>query len=322
MEDKTPYDLISKFLAGACSNSEKDELQKWKDESNEHAKLFEQMKTTWNAGTPPTYTANTEEALNKVNAIIGDEKTIRFPTLRLAIAGAAAILILFGLLTYLKSDRNPQEIVIATLLQAKPSAHVLPDGSTVTLNGGSMLSYPKVFKGDERRVGFKGEAYFAIQSDASKPFIIESGGAETRVVGTEFNLRAKSDSVVQVYVTEGKVALSVRESELKEIYIEPGQVGSYKVNKAVAMLEISENRDKNFLSWKNGVLSFEQELLKDALPQIAELYGIDLVIGDSSLVNMEFTAAFDSLTVSELTQSLELLLDVEIQQDGNVFTLN
>src|SRR5690606_2603405 len=72
---------------------------------------------------------------------------------------------------------------------------LLPDGSTVLLNNNSSLDFPQQFTGDTREVILKGEAYFDIKPDASRPFIIHTGKVKTRVLGTAFNIRAYPEEI-------------------------------------------------------------------------------------------------------------------------------
>ena len=53
-----------------------------------------------------------------------------------------------------------------------------------------------------------GEAFFEISPDVSKPFIIDAGKANVKVVGTSFNVITKNtESDVEVFVKTGKVVL-------------------------------------------------------------------------------------------------------------------
>ncbi len=67
---------------------------------------------------------------------------------------------------------------------------VLPDGTIVWLNAESSLRFPTLFTGKERKVYAKGELYFDVKHDDTKPFIVEvEKDYSVRVLGTEFNLR-------------------------------------------------------------------------------------------------------------------------------------
>ncbi|MEP0548211.1 MAG: FecR domain-containing protein [Rhodothermales bacterium] len=85
----------------------------------------------------------------------------------------------------------------------------LPDGSTVELNSGSAIEYPRAFwrlpfiAAETRAVRLVGEAYFDVETDG-RPFVVETADARVRVLGTAFNVRTRDGSTV-VTVAEGRV---------------------------------------------------------------------------------------------------------------------
>lgn len=79
----------------------------------------------------------------------------------------------------------------------------LPDGTEAYLYASSKITYPSVFVGDAREVALEGEAYFKVRHDASHPFIIHASGAETRVLGTELDVRAYQGEPLHVALITG-----------------------------------------------------------------------------------------------------------------------
>lgn len=66
---------------------------------------------------------------------------------------------------------------------------VLSDGTRVCLNSQSRLTYPVVFDSKERVVELEGEAYFDVEEDAERPFLIKIKDAAVKVLGTSFNVK-------------------------------------------------------------------------------------------------------------------------------------
>src|SRR5690606_2914859 len=64
----------------------------------------------------------------------------------------------------------------------------LADGTKVWLNADSELEFPSVFTTNERKVKVRGEAYFEVAKDPSKPFRVEVGDTEVEALGTAFNI--------------------------------------------------------------------------------------------------------------------------------------
>lgn len=71
---------------------------------------------------------------------------------------------------------------------------VLADGTQVWLNSESELRFPVNFTGNERRVFLKGEAYFQVAKDETKPFRVETGALEIEALGTQFDVNAYRDN--------------------------------------------------------------------------------------------------------------------------------
>jgi ferric-dicitrate binding protein FerR (iron transport regulator) len=86
---------------------------------------------------------------------------------------------------------------------------VLPDNSQVWLNAGSTLTYPQTFDRDKRQVKLRGEAFFKVKSDKSKPFIVNTGQYNIKALGTSFNVKAyPEDSYISTTLVEGTININ------------------------------------------------------------------------------------------------------------------
>lgn len=82
----------------------------------------------------------------------------------------------------------------------------LEDGTRITLNAASDLSYPSAFDTNTRVVRLTGEAFFDVAHDTGRPFIVETSTLRIKVLGTQFNVKAFEDgTVAQVTLVTGKV---------------------------------------------------------------------------------------------------------------------
>ncbi len=82
---------------------------------------------------------------------------------------------------------------------------ILEDGTVVRLNANSSLEFGARFGRRSRRVHLQGEAYFEVEHQIDRPFIVSASSAQVRVVGTSFNVSSPSDSSVTVALLEGCV---------------------------------------------------------------------------------------------------------------------
>lgn len=148
----------------------------------------------------------------------------------------------------------------------------LADGSHIWLNAGSSLTYPVAFTGSERRVVLKGEGYFEVARDKTRPFIVSSNGVTTEVLGTNFNINAYSnESAIKVTLLEGSVKTG---NSTGAVIIKPGQQ-AIAGNHAVI---VNPSPNLNLvMAWKNGYFGFDGLTLKQAMTQLERWYDIDVV---------------------------------------------
>lgn len=144
---------------------------------------------------------------------------------------------------------------------------VLPDGTEAYLYASSKLTYPSVFVGDTREVALEGEAYFKVKHDASHPFIIHAANAETRVLGTELDVRACHGEPLHVALITGVAEVA-----------EGGEVCRLKPGEGVTLLngglvKAVENMDVYAYALR-GILYGDDEPLQDVLQRLARWYGM------------------------------------------------
>jgi transmembrane sensor len=151
---------------------------------------------------------------------------------------------------------------------------VLPDGSYVTLNAASSLTFPTSFNGAERSVELEGEAYFEVAKKLNMPFRVRSGQQVVEVLGTHFDINAyKDEAVIKTTLLEGSVSV---QSSAASTVIKPGQQAVIAVNNYKKIIIQDADLEKE-LAWKNGVFSFENDDLKSIMRQIARWYDAEVI---------------------------------------------
>lgn len=183
-----------------------------------------------------------------------------------------------GQLVYLVSDKSDKDVTPANNTITTPKGGnyqiILPDGSNVTLNAASSLTFPTSFKGTEREVILDGEAYFEVTRNAKMPFKVKSGQQIIEVLGTHFDVNAYADEpALKTTLLEGSVKVTVGQATA---LIKPGQ--QTIVNNTDLRKIIVSNADlEKEMAWKNGVFSFENDDLKSIMRQIARWYDVDVI---------------------------------------------
>jgi transmembrane sensor len=171
----------------------------------------------------------------------------------------------------------------------------LRDGSNVTLNTGSGLRV--VVTDDERRISLdRGEAYFEVAKDASRPFVVIAGDKRVVAVGTRFSVLRNADEI-RVVVTEGKVRIESADAPLD---FESSKGGPLLVagtiarasSTAVVVEARSLQRAEEMLSWRAGYLIFEETALAQAVAEFNRYNARKVYIDDPAVAALRISGKF------------------------------
>lgn len=322
MEEDKYWLLMSRYLTNEITLEETDELLMWIDEDPKRIELLQQLQDDW--GKSDVYgeaeeAFDTHVAWQKVSARI--DQAIEKPKSKVRylywakIAALFLIVFNFGWFGF-RYYNNHQVVEIKNQLAIAKEV-VLPDGSQVWLNSGSKLSYQKGFVYfDERAVNLDGEAFFEVKPNPEKPFIIETQGTETRVLGTSFNVKS-FEGEVAVSVFTGKVSFKALKTS-SELLLLPGEEGVFSKNQGLRKIYYE---DQNFMFWKDQKLDFSNERLEDVLSVIASVYGVTFEVLNPELKRKQLTTSFHKLPFVEVKTILEMILDTEIEKAGDVYVV-
>lgn len=214
------------------------------------------------------------------------------------------------------SSNKPVKIsnVIVEVPKASYFSIVLSDGTKVKINAQSSLQFPESFSNAERRVKLEGEAYFEVEKDASKPFIVEVNGVEVEVLGTKFNINSY-EKEVKTTLAEGSVQVAAGN---QMIMLKPGEQSVFVDSKIIKKkVDISYH-----LSWVNNEFVFKRDNLKSILKEISRWYGVELKLTeDPDFYTRQITGSISrQVTLSELCEMLEFVNDVSLEiKDGYLF---
>lgn len=224
-----------------------------------------------------------------------------------ATAAAVALLCLSVWTAYLYMQPVAMQTV-STLAETRTVS--LPDGTSVTLNHYSTLTYPERFKSDNREVELNGEAYFEVSKDKKHPFIVQTEAVDVRVLGTQFNVDAYRDSPdVRTTLLTGSVAVS-NKSNSEHMILKPNEIAIYnKVEKKLTRKLLEDATDE--ISWRHGEFIFDDVPLRDIARELSNSFGTTIQITDSTLQNYRISARFRN------GEDLETILSV--LQDAGYF---
>jgi ferric-dicitrate binding protein FerR (iron transport regulator) len=202
---------------------------------------------------------------------------------------AAMVVIVAGIGWLLFEVGAPGRVTVASAADEKNIELLLADGSKIYLNRASKLTYPKEFGRNNRKVSLRGEAFFDIAPDASRPFIIDAGKASVRVLGTSFNVMTDNGhNQVEVYVSSGKVTLTSNDGS-GSVTLEPEYVG--KVSETGSSQELNTN--VNYLSWHTDLLVYDGERLEVVFEDLKRTFAIEIRAGDPAINDFRLTSPFE-----------------------------
>ena len=207
----------------------------------------------------------------------------------LKIAAALVIVSTVGLIAYLRQEQLYAEMLSFTTGRGEVASVVLPDNTTVWLNSNSVIHYPAEFNKKNREVYLEGEAYFDVAKDADHPFIVTARNYQIKVLGTEFDVNAYSDSASGFYTTlvSGSVEMSmIGEDSRQSTVLLPGQRLTY--NAENDKVSVSYVDTESITSWRTGRITFCHTPLSEVLMMIGNTFGVRFVINNQSVIDSTY----------------------------------
>ena len=180
----------------------------------------------------------------------------------------------------------------------------LPDGTKVWLNAVSSLTYPVSFSSlKKRKVTLKGEGYFEVAKDKTRPFIVATDKQEVEVLGTHFNINAYNTQLIKTTLLEGAVQVSSLSLEQPAV-LKPGQM-AVNDNKKISIADMPYAY--NEIAWKEGYFVFSNANIKDIMRDLSNWYDMEVQYeGDMSDVYFDGNY-LRSRSVLKLLKSLEMI---------------
>lgn len=317
-------DLLKKFLEGNCTREELARLYESLRQAQEE-EYDELMEEVWNEmnTTDGLSAANSDKVLENVR------KDIRFSQASAKrhkknwpFYSLAAALIILILSTIVLIRHNPM-VEIRTTYQQTQSI-VLPDSTEIILNANSSLRYAEDFLSQASRdIWIDGEAYFHVRSLKNKagkkvPFIVHTDVLDIQVTGTQFNVKDRHGES-EIVLEEGSIRLVPQDQLGQALDMLPGQK---VMADAASGLQLSQVEDPAlYASWKENELYFEHQPLADIAQEIEDEYGLDIIIADPDLGNLQFTGSAPADQLEVLLISIEKSFNLNIQKDENRYII-
>ena len=231
---------------------------------------------------------------------------------KFAAAAAAAAAILVSSLYF----AQPSMRTYATAVGERQTI-TLTDGSTIALNTNSVL---KLSANANARMAVleRGEAFFQIRHDASRPFIVTAAGHRITDLGTKFIVREETDAL-KVTLIEGRARIETSgTARHRATDLTPGETVIASAN-ALEKTMRPVAKLRNEVSWQRGVLGFENATLADAARELNRYNAQKLVIADAGVAKLKFDATIPTNGVQTFTRVAQQVFGLKIERrDGEV----
>jgi len=337
------FTLLDRYLAHDASADERAQVERWIAASPDHAILVAVARAGRRDGAETT--VNVARGLARLDARLDADRNVphssalageravagrsipgmfipvRRTMLRNGIAGLVALVGAIAILPRIASWRSPSASSAGatyTTPIGQQATITLLDGSVAQLAPGSTLRVAPGFNTTSRTLWLSGEARFDVHS-ATQPFIVRTSNAETRVLGTVFNVRQYDDDhAARVSVTSGRVSIAHRTHDSTDastpVLLTAGM--SARVTDSVAIAG-----DSATTSWDGERLIFREAPLTDVLATLTRWYGYRFQCTDTTLAHQQFTLRLSTQSASVAFTTLERILEADLTVDRGVVTI-
>ncbi|MDR6808424.1 ferric-dicitrate binding protein FerR (iron transport regulator) [Dyadobacter sp. BE34] len=312
-------ELLARYTAGQCTPTEIQAVEQWLDDPEVAADAITEIPGE-------TRRESGARVWERLRARTARPFWLHY---RYYLSGIAALLVLIsGIIWYTTTNRADEtarhtarmEAAVQTVRTQKGQTRqvTLPDGSGVMLSYDSELRYPSAFLDSVRRVVLIGEAQFSVKKNPKQPFVVETAAAQTRVLGTVFDVREyPGEGSTALLVTEGKVRFSHKLSPKSEI-VTAGMTGLIE-GKRLTVRTVSGAEAE--VSWLHNALRFDDVPLMQVTRELERRYNVSIQFGNEALKNQRYTGAFKNPSLNAVLGSLSIAVSFRYEVKGESISL-
>ncbi|MDI3321682.1 FecR domain-containing protein [Pinibacter soli] len=317
-------ELLVKFLLGEASPAESTSISQWIATSADNEKYFNDFKLIWDNSLELASKSTVDEnaAWQRFQQMIAaKEESAKAPVvpitgknnwLRVA---AIVFVVITGAISYFIWQENKPAAQINIASTSATLNDTLPDGSMVTLNKNTKISYADHFKGKTRNLKLQGEAFFKVATDKDKPFIVNVNDVTITVLGTSFNVK-NNNGETEVIVESGLVRV---EHLGKKVDLKPNEKAVISSSNAALQKESSTDKLYNYYSSRQFVC--DKTPLWKLVEKLNEAYDVNITIENPSVKSLPLTTTFNDESLDNVLKIISETLDVKVERNGNNITL-
>ena len=313
-------ELLVKYLLGEASVAEGKTVQQWIQEAEANRTYYDQFKQIWDASGELVVKSAVDEneAWKRFQHRVANGGKVKpAPAKRyfLFTKIAATLLLLVGISVVLYIVANLQSANKTIIAQSGQQVltDTLSDGSQVTLNRNSSITYQNNFTDTIRAVALKGEAFFKVTPNKKQPFVITVNDIRVRVVGTSFNIRSENERT-EIVVETGMVQITNRG---KTTLLKAGEKLLLKAGSNSAEKEVVSDQLYNY--YRTHQFVCDETPLWKLVDVLNEAYDSNIRIGKNDLKNLAITTTFNNESLDKILEIIHLTFDITVsRKDGQI----
>lgn len=249
-------------------------------------------------------TEGNDEAWAKFQAAVKPKAELKVTFSRTRILAYAAVIglfilsgvVLFNMNSF--SSQNPLTLSNQITKGGETKTLKLPDGSIITMNGSSTVSYE--LSANERKITLKGQAHFEVAPIKSAPFKVQTDKGLITVLGTGFDVVAYPNKELSVSVNHGKVSV---ENSSKKIILTRGMAAKTNGSELNVI-----TMDSTTVQWRGNFLTFQEANIQTVVETIENKYSVELS-ADKKLEDKKFTGKFkQNASINEILEVLNVTI--------------
>lgn len=316
MEKNKVYTILQRLVDHTIPSEHRNTIKRWLASDKDMAEKETALQRIW-------METNAEADKSISQSLAATRQKIRMTThqvsgfyLRVRLLRYAAILLLpliTGTTVWFVTQKQYREpdMIECYVPNGQQQTVQLPDGSSIQLNSGSLLIYPRQFEGKRRTVYLRGEAKFSVARNTYKPFIVSTGPLKVEVLGTKFNIESYPENKrIVTTLEQGSVKVYKNEQPEQSIVMKPDEQLVYnKQNETFNTLYVNAS---DCSAWTNSELRFVNQPLTDILATMERRYDVRFKISPDIKSSDLFTMKFKK------HETIEDAMHIFTQLAGNI----
>lgn len=319
--DRNIEQIILRNLSGEADCEDILAFSEWLSSSDAHKDSFLKIKKYWDAEVDGVKLSNPEGIYNKLlDRIRKSERkqVVRHLWIKYASVAAAILIAIAGY--WIGSWQNTEPVQYYSYITGNSiSSFTLPDGTEISLNKNSTLSYSSLYGEKIREVSLEGEGFFSVAKDKTRDFIVDLDGSKISVLGTVFNVKNyKKENVTTTTLLEGSIRF---ETSDQQVLLKPDQQLVFdKSSNKIDMKNVSTDL---VTIWKSDLIKYRSITFSEFLDMLKEQYDVEIVLTNEALSNQKLTGTFDkSLTVDQILDLMKKNLSFRWKKQGDKYVIN